>query len=336
MNYILIRDVQPFVRAKLLQVVAIMTKRVSLIDGGIERMAMLDEIKQMIFSGETRRQFIAARMIDTLMQEFQTTIKSDDTGLTFDEHFHAKKLFEAYDLKIIFCMIFESVSKLLEQNTAINEISLILVEYVSILENILLWGQVSALIPKRLKSLLEANNRIDYNPSLRLSKVWQPIILDKKLLDTFFSLYWRVRDISAMQPKILTCLIQFSTLNGPVIDSVVTRTNYCNNFLSSYTELIAACGRIRREECYGMSLIFRKMLLYTTNDCLEKWAEPVRMQFCNQMYEVTLQLMEATVIEENVSIFFYALLVLMKTFLHTECSILFRTMTVKRHASSSP
>lgn len=240
LNYVLHREMQPYVQAKILQVVAIMVKRTSLADAGVERTALLDEMGTMIFSGDARRQYLACRILYTIMQEFLTTIKSDDTGLTFEEHFKVKKQFELFDLKKIFVMVATATNLLIDTIDLTNQESVyLLTEFVTIIEQILLWGYVSPLLPKRLISVLESNNKIEQNPPLRLTIQWESIITSPERIKLFFTLYWKVRDLDGLQQKALTCLVQLSTLNGPLIDSQLARTAFISNYLTHFLQLLS-------------------------------------------------------------------------------------------------
>lgn len=107
LNFCIERDIPSFIRAKILQVVGIMIKRSSIIDVGAERHQLMTEMCSMITTGDIRQQFLGCKILFAIMQEFVITIKSDDTGLTFEEHFRAKKMFELSELKRIFVVIFQ-------------------------------------------------------------------------------------------------------------------------------------------------------------------------------------------------------------------------------------
>ncbi|KAL5234349.1 hypothetical protein ACI65C_001759 [Semiaphis heraclei] len=92
----------PFVRERILQVIAIMIKRGSVEDGGQERSNILDEVEKLIFNGDLKKQVLGCSIILALMQEYSTTVKSTDVGLTWESHYVAKKEFEARDLRRIF------------------------------------------------------------------------------------------------------------------------------------------------------------------------------------------------------------------------------------------
>lgn len=238
LNYILNRNVQPFVREKILQVVAIMIKRSSILDAGVERGFILDEAQKMISSGNISQQYLACRIVYSIMQEYSTTIKSSDTGLTFDEHFKAKKQFELIDLRKIFVMIFDALVAIMKIIDLTNPTHAhLLLEYFTIHEQVLMWGYVSPLLSKRLIGIFETINKTDQCPSLRLTLSWERIILDPRVVEVFFGIYWKVRDLPQIQPKSLTCIVQLSTLNGPVLNNQEHKLKYVSNFLTHFLQL---------------------------------------------------------------------------------------------------
>lgn len=238
LNYILNQNVQSFVREKILQVVAIMIKRSSILDAGVERGFILDEAQKMISSGDISQQYLACRIVYNIMQEYSTTIKSDDTGLTFNEHFKAKKQFELIDLRKIFVMIFDALVAIMKIIDLTNPTHAhLLLEYFTIHEHVLMWGYVSPLLSKRLVGIFETINKTDQCPSLRLTLSWERIILDPRVVEVFFGIYWKVRDLPQIQPKSLTCIVQLSTLNGPVLNNQENKLKYVTNFLTHFLQL---------------------------------------------------------------------------------------------------
>ena len=77
------------------------------------------------------------------MQEYATTVKSSDVGLTWETHFKAKKQFEVTDLKKIFKFCVGALGELTKGD--IHEATLPLIKHLlSISENVLVWGFIYA------------------------------------------------------------------------------------------------------------------------------------------------------------------------------------------------
>lgn len=240
MNYVLHRESQPFVRDKILQVIAIIIKRNSIVDLGQETGSILAEMEKMLAVGELKQKLLVCRIVYAIMQEYLITIKSDDSGLTFSEHFKAKKQFEAHHLRKIFDMAFKAIEELMNIIDMENGgHAHLLLELLNIEEQILMWGYVSPLLPKRLIGLFESITKTDQSPSLRLNYQWQPIMLNPKVIELFFGVYWKVREIPELQRKNLTCIVQLSTLNGSIFgQNPQPRLDYINNYLTKFLQLL--------------------------------------------------------------------------------------------------
>lgn len=259
MNYVLHRQLQSFVREKILQVIAIMIKRNSLAHGDQETQSILEEMEKMLSIGEFQQKFLVCRIISAIMQEYAITVKSDDAGLTFSEHFKTKKQFELLHLRRIFEMMFNSIEELIRLDLSNTNHAHLLFELLNIVEQILMWGYVSPLLPKRMIDLFETITKTDQNPSLRLNIQWERTILNENVIEMFFNLYWKVREIPEIQRKGLTCLVQLSTLNGTVFTNAQAKMGYIVNFLTKYLQMLTNI-EVRHCEASSFATIFRKIL----------------------------------------------------------------------------
>jgi hypothetical protein len=181
LNFITQREMPPFIRAKLFQVVAIMLKRASLVDMGQERGQILAEAKKMLLSGDSNNQILSCSLILAMMNEYVNTVKSDDIGLTFEDHFKAKKQFENSDMRTVFILTLQTLEELMKTFVVTNAIQLQLLRLLlEIMEIILVWGYVSPIIPKKLINLCETVQKFGAAPPFRCNLQWAPIILDPK------------------------------------------------------------------------------------------------------------------------------------------------------------
>lgn len=326
LNYILNQNIQPFVREKILQVVAIMIKRSSILDAGVERGFILDEAQKMISSGDISQQYLACRIVYNIMQEYSTTIKSvsDDTGLTFNEHFKAKKQFELIDLRKIFVMIFDALVAIMKIIDLTNPTHThLLLEFMNIHEQVLMWGYVSPLLSKRLVGIFETINKTDQCPSLRLTLPWERIILDPRVVEVFFGVYWKVRELPQIQPKALTCIVQLSTLNGPVLNNQENKLKYVTNFLTNFLQLTSRYAimitwdiydrltltyirirsiQIKSTEANGFATVLRRVLLYNLANIFKDISDELRSLLLQQMFVLTCNFIESSIHEDTVSI----------------------------------
>lgn len=85
---------------------------------------------------------MGCNILSAILQEYATTAKSSDIGLTWEVHFKQKKHFELSDMKRIFKFCIEVFSELIKKD--FDESTLPLVKaLLSILESILVWGFIS-------------------------------------------------------------------------------------------------------------------------------------------------------------------------------------------------
>lgn len=297
-NFVMGReDAQQYVRERVLQVVAIITKRRAIKIEIMELLNALAELEAIFQNGNEKQQYLACRVVDTLIQEFQITIKSDDSGLTFEDHFKAKKLFEATALMKIFVTITTPIRRLLACFDANNATVVVLFgEYMRIMETILSWGFTSPLLPKRLIGLFESACKFEQSPPLRLGIKWEGVILDPEMIKLFFDVYWKVRDLKDVQRRGATCLVQLSTVYGSIMNKKENKLKFFAHYFENYLQLISHID-IRQEEALPLSQIARTLMNYNhypgmtvITDLLSKILQP--------MFAMTCKFAEGAVHEE--------------------------------------
>jgi len=82
---------------------------------------------------------LGCNILSAILQEYATTAKSSDIGLTWEIHFKEKKQFERSDMKKIFKFCIEVFNELIKKD--FDESTLPFVKsLLSIVESILVWG----------------------------------------------------------------------------------------------------------------------------------------------------------------------------------------------------
>nr|XP_046471552.1 exportin-4-like isoform X1 [Neodiprion pinetum] len=297
LHYIISKpQLAPFVRERILQVIAIMVKRGSVEDLGRDRGQILNEVEGLIMTGDLRRQLLGCSIISALMQEYATTVKSSDVGLAWEVHFKAKKQFEISDLKRIFKFCFGALGELTKEE--IQEALLPLIKHLlSIIEGVLVWGYVSPHLPKRLIGVFESAYESDSSPALRLGPMWRDVILDPNVLDLFFTLYWKVRTNPQLAHHARNCLVQLATLNGLVIESGEVETQYLTSYLQSFLKLVSNIDVID-QEAIGISNMVRKVITFF-RATLTSLPEDILRSFMEQMTRLTCLFAEGAAQEES-------------------------------------
>lgn len=89
------------------------------------------------------QRILGCNILSTILQEYATTAKSSNIGLTWEVHFKEKKQFEVSDMKKIFKLCIEVLDELIKKD--FEEATLPLVKHLlSIAESILVWGFVGS------------------------------------------------------------------------------------------------------------------------------------------------------------------------------------------------
>lgn len=284
---------------RVLQIVSIMVKRKFIEDGGEELKQLMETIKGMIFgSQEPRVQQVSCAIIVSILQEFTNTVKSEDVVLSFEEHFRCKKMFETRELPAVFQMMLDALERLIPVLDMTNSSHFIMMESsLKIMELVLSWSYITAMIPKRIIKAFENLNNIKQQPSLRLSVLWQPLMLRRRTIEIFFIIYWRVRDHGNLQQRAINCLIQLSTLSGPVFQQPNSSFNYFKDYVELLMMMMKTIETDERE-AFGVATIIRKLLMiHNVKTELVKLESSVAKEFLAAMLMLTMKYVENSVTE---------------------------------------
>lgn len=266
LNYVVQKTtLSAYVRERILQVVAIMVKRGSVEDLGANRGQILNDVEQLVLSGDSNQQMIACSVLAAIMQEYSSSVKSSDVGLRWEIHFRVKRQFEGTDLKRIFHFVVQALRTFGSDDSQMDrESCLLLSRLLAIAESVLSWFFVpSTMLPKRLIGVFEA----DQNPSLRPGPQWSDVFLEPNVVELFYRLHYKVRHLPDLCHHTLNCLTQLASLNGPVLANKDVRVSYVSHFLTQFVHLVGGT-ELRPQESLGVSSIFRKLVLFFPPDTL--------------------------------------------------------------------
>lgn len=289
----------PFVRERILQVIAIMVKRGSVTDFGMERGRILQEVEQLIMGGDLPRQVLGCSIISAMMVEYGNTVKSSDVGLTWETHFKAKKHFEATDLRKILQVCVRTLSQIMELPSPFEPRTLTLLKHLlSISESVFTWGFINSALPKRLIGAFEAAFEAEQFPSLKLTPQWKELILDQNVVNLFFNVHWRIRDNPHLAHHSLSCLAQLASLNGPTIAEKENRTQYFSNYIQSFIKLVSSIEVLDRE-ALGVSNIIRNLMTYYPPTVMVTLQNELLYKFLEQVTRLTCFFAEGAAHEES-------------------------------------
>ncbi|XP_003245507.1 exportin-4 [Acyrthosiphon pisum] len=286
----------PFVRDRILQVIAIMIKRGSVEDGGQERSNILDEVEKLIFNGDLKKQVLGCSIILALMHEYSTTV-----GLTSESHYAAKKEFEAKDLRRIFVFSTRALHEIqnLPQPLSID-IMTVLKNLLIICESILVWGFNSTNMPKYLIGTFKGRYNSENSPILKLGSEWKDIITNPSTVDLYFQIYWMVRDKPQFSHHCLSCLVQLSSINGNIWTDTNVRMKYMTNYLQNFIKLVSTVKILDRESI-GISTIIKRIIRGYTPSGLMQFPPDIFNSFLENTTHLTCQFAEGAATEENLS-----------------------------------
>lgn len=295
------QNLQTSVVERVLQIVSIMVKRKFIEDNGVELKGLIESIKGMIFgSQEPRVQQVSCGIIVSILQEFTNTVKSEDVVLSFEEHFRCKKMFETRELPVIFQMILDALEQLFSvlDFSVTNSSHFIMMESsLKIMELVLSWSYITAMIPKRIIKAFENLNNIKQQPSLRLSVLWQSLMLRRRTIEIFFLIYWRVRDHGNLQQRAINCLIQLSTLSGPIFQQPNSSFSYFKDYVELLLMMMKTIETDERE-AFGVATIIRKLLMiHNVKTEMIKLEENTAKEFLGAMLLLTVKYIENSVTE---------------------------------------
>ncbi|KAH0541119.1 exportin-4-like [Cotesia glomerata] len=286
-----------FVRERILQVIAIMVKRKSVEDSGADRRVLLNQVESMVTSGDSKRQLLGCSIMSALMQEYATTAKSSEVGLTWELHFKAKQQFEITDLKRIFKFVTTALSELTKDSVPMETLPLIK-HLLSIAEAALTWGYVIFdSMSQGLIRLFEDFSESEASPSLRPEKVWQDVILDPMIIQIFFTLYWKVRTNLQLAHHARSCLVQLASLNGKVMATHEIKLQYSSNYVQNFIKLISNI-EIIDQEALGVANIVRRITMFF-GPTLQSLAPEIFGSFMEQVTRLTCIFAEGAALEDS-------------------------------------
>jgi hypothetical protein len=96
---------------------------------------------------------------------------------------------------------------------------------------------------------------------------WSEVFLDTNVVELFYRIHYKVRQLPDLCHHTLNCLTQLASLNGPVMANKDVRVSYISHYLTQFVHFV---GRVelRAQECLGVSSIFRRLVLYFPPDTL--------------------------------------------------------------------
>ncbi|XP_053997793.1 exportin-4-like [Hylaeus anthracinus] len=283
-----------YVKGCIIQTIAIIIKKGSINDSGQERQRTLDEVENLIMTGDLSKKILGCNLISAIMQEYATDAKSSNIDLTWESHFNEKDIFQADILKRIFNFAIRILDELVTGD--MQEDTVTLLKYLlPIIENTLTWRFLSVRIP-----LIELEFESKSSPTLKLSKDWQDVVLDPAVLDLFFTLYWKIRGNLQLAHHARTCLVQMASLSGTIMSSQQVELQYLSNYMLRFLKFITSINIID-QEANGIANIIRNLFNFFRKN-FKSLPDDMFTSFMEQLSRITCLFIENAAQEESLCI----------------------------------
>ncbi|XP_050536237.1 exportin-4-like isoform X2 [Daktulosphaira vitifoliae] len=245
------------------------------------------------------QQILGCSIILALMQEYSTTVKSTDVGLSWESHYAAKKEFEANDLRRIFVFSTQALNEIKNLPQSLSQETLTVLKHLlNISENVLVWGFISANMPKRLVGMFEVIYNSENSPSLKLGSEWRDVIINPNTVNLYFHIYWLVRNNPQFSHHCMNCLVQLSSISGNIWVDMNERMKYMKNYLDNFINLVSTVKILDRESI-GISTIIKRIISGYPPSVFSQFPSDLVKKFLENVTILTCQFVEGAANEEK-------------------------------------
>ncbi|XP_017892623.1 exportin-4-like [Ceratina calcarata] len=296
LRYVINRqNLPPYVKASILQVIAIIIEKGSMNDSGQARQQILGEVENLIITGDLPKKILGCNLISALLQQYAINSKSSYIGLSFADQVNEKKLFETHDLRRIFSFCIRIINELIKKDLQDDSIAL-LKHLLPILENVFTWQFFRPKGQKFVMSVITSQSPLSIvYKVLRLDKQWRDIMLTPEVLDLVFTLYWKIRGNLQLAHHVRTCLIQMVNIHDDVLsDERVVQ--YYISYLDRFLKLVTSI-EIIDEEASGIANITNN--LFKEKRIYGSYPENMLKSFMEQLSRLTCSFLELAAQEES-------------------------------------
>uniref|UniRef100_A0A915PVU4 Exportin-4 n=1 Tax=Setaria digitata TaxID=48799 RepID=A0A915PVU4_9BILA len=266
--------VSKLIRSEMLRACAKLLKR-SIFDGKACDADTLDQTVHFLLTNEDPQlQAIACEFIEAIASEFATSWRTSNLGISFDFHLRARRSFENGGLQRLFEKCIHTFSELLlTADLSLPYCVSICENFLRVADLVLSWNFEIHRFPVRITFANEGAPAA----ALRPPESWKTIFHSDQFLRLFFELHKRVRHNEVLCIHSMNCLIQLSSLMGPVLtddDSLVSQKlspsststfisahdRYVSNFINGFVDIFGS-GPLEGE-ILGLCMIVHKLLTY--------------------------------------------------------------------------
>ncbi|XP_070568372.1 exportin-4-like isoform X2 [Ptychodera flava] len=247
---------QNYVREQILQAVAVIVKRGTVDHKISDRERIYNDVSELISSGDATMQMVACSILVALLNEYSSSTRSSDVGLSWEFHAICKRTFENNDLKKVFLFSVQVLHEFSDKDISLSrETSAVFNKFLSISEQVLSWDFTPTNVARRNVGSFSSSQNTLFKPS----GSWRSTILDHNLIDLFFKLHVKVRHNSEMGHHSLQCLTQLASLNGPIFQDEKTQRDYLAHVCQGFLHFINSV-EVADHEALGISNIVNRLI----------------------------------------------------------------------------
>ncbi|XP_077977331.1 exportin-4-like [Glandiceps talaboti] len=252
-------QLQSYVRQQILQAVAVIVKRGTVDQKADDRHRIYDDVSELIHSGNSSLQMVACSILTSLLNEYSSTSRSSDVGLSWEFHATCKRMFEVSDLKKVFVFAVQVLHQFSNEDIPESrEASSVFNKFLSIAEQILSWDFTPTNIARRNVGSFDSTQSTLFKPNA----TWRTTILDHNLIDLFFKLHMKIRHNSEMGHHSMQCLTQLASLSGPIFQSSDTQRDYLAHFIQGFLSLFRSVDVVDHEALGISNVVNRLVTVY--------------------------------------------------------------------------
>ena len=290
-------SLESYVREQVLQTVAVIFKRGTIDTERPNRDALFNDVTQLISSGNLSMQLVACSILSAILNEYSSTNRSSNVGLTWEFHSKCKLAFEQNELKKVFLFCLQVLSDLqkIEGNPG-REATVVLNRFLSITEHCLSWEFLPRHMPRRYVGSFLSNHAVSFKPP----PTWRDTVLDKGLLHLMFQIHSKVRFNSEMAHHSLQCIAQLASMNGNVFADEKVKTEYLGNFVQTFLDVIGSLD-LQDYEALGVAQVINSLLLHFPLSVFLRLPAQLLHTFIHSLAKLTCSFSQAAAQDEAVS-----------------------------------
>ncbi|XP_076244217.1 exportin-4 isoform X2 [Calliopsis andreniformis] len=272
-HYIINKPYLPqYVKTSIVHIIAIMIKKEAINDYGQERQNLLNEIENLITIGDLPNKILGCDLIFALINEYATSDKTSDIGVTLEVHLKERNKFQDHDLKRIFKFFVHVLDELMKKDIQEDTVNL-LKHILPILESIFRWIHIGS-----------GDNALDMFGLSLSSDTETNLVLPL------------VRDNPQLAHHMRCCLLQLANVNNSMMSQEI-KLQYFTNYLQRFLKLITSINIID-EEANAIATIIKTQFTYNRG-MLKLLPEDMFKLFMEQLVRITCMFIENTLKEES-------------------------------------